>query len=370
MISDKAVKCPKCGTSVSKTDVSNSCIQNQEKETGPYDRQEQIAQKERELISAQGNVFQSGNSRQKKRGKVGIVFGIALLLLILILGGYWCYSRSDDQEIHQFVERFAKAVESGDKQTICQLYPKADKTKSLNISYQKDSVEVTRSKGNDTIEVQLNSLQSIRLFRGNKKQMYIASSKGLFAFPKEEMLLAMQTGWINTSLDDVEKAERLKDKQFIPWLEKKAVTVMKSKVKVAKSTVERGENVGNFGSTSADVYNYEVVLENMNNCDIAADAYIVSVVVKGYDFTWWADEGEKKEPYSDSCNSLTGKIIPKKGTVIFSWVSEEYGGAHGGRVPEELNCEVIFEPTKVDAVAAYEPTGKEYLEYLDWKNKQ
>lgn len=347
MISDKATKCPKCGCPTSKETTRYQSVDNN--------------------ATIEEVVFYE----KKKNSHRWLYVLLALLVAAIVGGGYWWYSKYDDeQKVLQFVERFAKAVEAGDKQTIFQLYPKADKTKSLNISYHKDSVEVIRSKGNDTIEVQLNSLQSIRLVRDDKKQMHIRSSKGLFVFPKEEMLLAMQTGWINTSLDDVEKAERLKDKQFIPWLEKKAVTVMKSKVKVAKSTVERGENVGNFGSTSADVYNYEVVLENMNNCDIAADAYIVSVVVKGYDFTWWADEGEKKEAYSESCNSLTGKLIPKKGTVNFSWVSEEYGGAHGGRVPEELNCEVIFEPTKADAVAAYEPTGKEYLEYLDWKNKQ
>ena len=167
----------------------------------------------------------------------------------------------------------------------------------------------------------------------------------------------------------MECADRLNEKDFVSWIEKKAIAAMQSKVKVIKSSVKLGENVGRWGSHSADVYNYEVVLENMNNCDIAADAYIVGIVVKGYDFTWWADEGETKSPYSESGNSLTGKMIPGKGTVTYSWVGEEYGGAHSGRIPEKLECNVIFNPSKEVAISAYEPTGKEFSEYLDSKDK-
>ena len=215
--------------------------------------------------------------------------------------------------------------------------------------------------------MKLSYKQSLRIVKDDNKQMRIVSSKGLFTFPADQIDFAMKTGWINTSLDDVECAERLNEKGFVSWIENKAIAAMRSKVKVVQSSVKRGENVDSCGTGSVDVYNYEVVLENMNNSDIAADAYIVGIVVKGYDFTWWADEGYTKEPYSESGNSLTGKVIPRKGTVTYTWVSEEYSGAHSGRVPEELECKLIFDPLLADAFAAYKLTGKEYSEYIEWK---
>lgn len=347
MISDKAVRCPKCGS--------------------PVKKEETLRLSDEEIV-----VYEEPMPYKEDRTSIiKRYLLVALLVVAIIGGGYWWYSQSgDEKDAIQLTDLFVKAIETGDRQAICQLYPNAEKAESFDVSYHRDSVVVSRQHGNDTIDVKLSYRQSLKIVKDNNKQMRIVSSKGIFSYPADQINFAMKTGWIDASLDDVERVERLSEKEYVAWIEKRAIEAMKSKVKVVQSSVKRGENVGNYGSTSADVYNYEVVLENMNNCDIAADVYIVSVVVRGYDFTMWADEEETKEPYSESCNSLTGKMIPKKGTVIYSWKSEEYGGAHGGRVPERLECKVIFSPTKEDALAAYELTGKEYLEYLDWKRKQ
>jgi hypothetical protein len=347
LISDKATKCPKCGCATNK-DLTNYQVDE-----------------DRVLAEEPVNYEEDSGSNTKK------YLLIALLVAAIVGGGYWWYSQSGDkQEALQFVEQFAKAIEADDRQTVCQLYPNAEKAEAFAISFNKDSIVVSHQNGNDTIDVRLSYKQSLRIVKDDNGQMHVVSSKGLFSYPADQINFAMKTGWINPSLDDVECAERLNEKDFVSWIEKKAIAAMQSKVKVIQSSVKRGENVGSWGNQSADVYNYEVVLENMNSCDIAADAYIVGVVVKGYDFTWWADEGETKSPYSESGNSLTGKMIPRKGTVTYSWVGEEYGGAHGGRVPEKLECNVIFNPSKEVAIAAYEPTGKEFSEYLNSKVKR
>ena len=346
MISDKAVRCPKCGCQIKK--------------------EETLHQSDEEIVVSEEHL--SYEEDRTSNGKRYLL--LSLLVAAIVGGGYWWYSQSgDEKDALLFIEQFAKAIEAGDRQTICQLYPNAEKAESFDVSFNKDSVVVTHQNGNDTIDVNLSYKQSLQIVKDDNGQMHIVSSKGLFSYPANQINFAMKTGWINASLDDVERAERLSKKDYVAWIEERAIETMKSKVKVVQSSVKRGENVGNYGSTSADVYNYEVVLENMNNCDIAADAYLVGVVVKGYDFTEWADEGETREPYSESCNSLTGKMIPRKGSVTYSWVSEEYGGAHGGRVPEQLECNIVFNPSKEDAIEAYEPTGKEYFEYLDKKDK-
>ena len=348
MISDKASKCPKCGCPVMKEE---NPLPNH------VDDYETVEQEDYE---------EDTRSR-------GVLYAIIALLVAAIAGiGYWWYSlSSDEREVIQFVERFVKTLESGDKQAVQSLYPNADKAESFDVTFQKDSLVIVPNASKDTIDVKLSSNRSLRIAKDTEGNMQIVSSKGLFAFPAEQIDFAMKTGWIDVSLDDAECAERLKETQFVPWFEEKAVAVMKSNLKVTKSSVKIGEETVAWGpNMGCYAIHYEVVLENKNNCDIPGDAYVVSVVEKGYDYIWWADEGGTREPYSESMNSLTGKAIPKKGTVSYTWVGESYGGAHGGRIPQHLKCKIVFEPNKEAAIKAYEPDGKEYLEYMEWKSKQ
>ena len=164
MISDRATKCPKCGCPTTKG-------------TEPHIHQE----------TPQGQPFYYENKKGGRFRKW--LYGIiALLVAIIAGGGYWWYSQtSDEREVKQFVEKFAKAVESGDKQTIQQLYPKSDGAESLHVSYYVDSMSIVHPTGNDTLDVKLSHSQSIRLAKDAKRQMYIVSSKGLFDFSKEEI---------------------------------------------------------------------------------------------------------------------------------------------------------------------------------------
>ena len=316
-------------------------------------------------------VYYEGNDDNRTRKWL---YGVIVLLLAVIGGGgYWWYSQTEEErEVQEFVERFAKAVELGDNNLLHQLYPNAENAESLHVTYHKDSVAIIHMDGNDTIDVKLSHLQSLRLVNDvATKKMYIVSSKGIFTFPKEDVEFAMKTGWINGSLDDVEKAERLKDKEFIPWIEQKAISLMKENFKVVECSIKKGPELYSISVSSGIVaYNCTVVVGNNSKIDIPADAYVISVYKKGYYSTWWPYEGDSKENYSEHCKNLSEKVIPKHGTASFSWIEEAYEGSHSVDVPQSLMCKIVFEPNKDDAIAAYESTGKEYLEYLEWKNNQ
>ena len=145
----------------------------------------------------------------------------------------------------------------------------------------------------------------------------------------------------------------------------------KENFKVVECSIKKGPELNSISATSGIVaYNCTVVVGNNSKIDIPADAYVISVYEKGYYSTWWPDEGESKENYSEHCKNLSEKVIPKHGTASFSWIEEAYEGAHSMDVPQSLMCKIVFEPNKDDAIAAYESTGKEYLEYLEWKNNQ
>lgn len=375
-VSDGASACPNCGCPIENVTLCSECNQliPDGVEVCPNCGYPLMKEKEggepKEAVEEIKSVYNEEDEDNSRKWLYGI---IALLVALIAGGGYWWYSRSDDErEVKQFVEKFAKAVELGDKQTIQQLYPKSDGAESLHVSYYVDSMSIVHPTGNDTIDVKLSHSQSIRLTKDAKKQMYIVSSKGLFDFPKEEIDFAIKTGWINSSLDDAVKAERLKDKEFIPWLEQKAISLMKENVKVVESSIKKGPETSGWGGTAGGMiaYNCNVIVANNNNCDIPANAYLIAIEVKGVDWEWYGPNYETKEGYSEFVDSLTGKLIPPKGTVSFSWIIEEVSGAHSGRTPQKLKCKIVFEPNKDDAIAAYESTGKEYFEYLEWKNSQ
>jgi hypothetical protein len=142
LISDKATKCPKCGCATNK-DLTNYQVDE-----------------DRVLAEEPVNYEEDSGSNTKK------YLLIALLVAAIVGGGYWWYSQSGDkQEALQFVEQFAKAIEADDRQTVCQLYPNAEKAEAFAISFNKDSIVVSHQNGNDTIDVRLSYKQSLRIVK-------------------------------------------------------------------------------------------------------------------------------------------------------------------------------------------------------------
>lgn len=103
MVSDKAVRCPKCGCPTKEKTVLH---------------QEDAAR----------NVMPVYDEEESHTNKWLYVV-IALLLAAIAGGGYWWYSQSKGhQKVQLFVEQFLKAVETGDREAIRNLYPYAADT--------------------------------------------------------------------------------------------------------------------------------------------------------------------------------------------------------------------------------------------------
>ena len=308
MISDKATKCPKCGCPTTKGTESHIPQETPQVQPVYYEEEE------------------GGRSRKW-------LYGIIILLVVIIAGGcYWWYSQtSDEREVKQFVEKFAKAVESGDKQTIQQLYPKSDGAESLHVSYYVDSMSIVHPTGNDTIDVKLSHSQSIRLAKDAKKQMYIVSSKGLFDFPKEEIDFAIKTGWINSSLDDAVKAERFKDKEFYKSIVNefcsnfKKKVIQKGSLRVLKPAEfelddwKLGITMANTTDVVISGRDYKVTMkvwdQNLYNNSLNENAAFFSITIKGKDI---APNGETLMSHS-----LKGTQMVKDNSVRIQWLIDD-----------------------------------------------
>ena len=308
IISDRAIKCPKCGYSTTK---------KEEKFVPPV------------VPQVQPIYYEENEGGSSRKWLYGI---IALLVVVAAGGGYWWHSQSkEEREVKQFVEKFAKAVELGDDQTIRRFYPESDKAESFHVSYYVDSMSIVHPTGNDTIDVKLSHSQSIRLTKDAKKQMYIVSSKGLFDFPKEEIDFAIKTGWINSSLDDAVKAERLKDKEFYKSIVNefcsnfKKKVIQKGSLRVLKPAEfelddwKLGITMANTTDVVISGSDYKVTMkvwdQNLYNNSLNENAAFFSITINGKDI---APNGETLMSHS-----LKGSQMVKDNSVRIQWLIDD-----------------------------------------------
>ena len=203
IVSDKATKCPKCGCPTKEKTVLH---------------QEDAAKNDMPMYD--------GDENHTKKWLYGI---IALLLAAIGGGGYWWYSQSKgDQKVQLFVEQFLKAVETGDRATIRNLYPYADSADSLTLP--RTEFMVSKIEESDNYKVVWNKDVWLEIALWEKEGWTIVSSQGFFAWPDDVMDFAKKTGQWKAGLTDKELAERISDDKFKKTLMDEFCTAFKKKV--------------------------------------------------------------------------------------------------------------------------------------------
>lgn len=348
MVSDKADRCPHCGHPI---------IENNP------DSQEQMAAND----DASG-YQEKASSRKWLYALIGVlvvaVAGLAFLLFGRNGGG--------NGEVKELVERLSAAVTKGDSLTVRSLYPNAQQADSLSLVCNIDSLQIEET--DNGWKVSAKEGLSLLVERDKSTDsLYVKESYGIFAYPQKRLALAKGTGWYDTSLNDLTNAERMADTLFVNWLKEKAVKWVKDQVKITKSAVRKGKEKS--GYPEIPVVNFDtfctVEVSNQSDNEIAGDAYSVYAREKWNSFEWWPDTSSKLYPESGKLHTLTGKPIPAKGSVTYSWKGEGgYGMAHSGTTDYRLDSSLTFTSRlAATALDAYTPTGNEYQEYLAEKGK-
>lgn len=149
----------------------------------------------------------------------------AVLLFLLVFA-----SCDKNKEIKQFATDFAAAVQGGDKSQITKMYPGATDVDEFASDFKMDSIQIKEDNMTGGYKVSLGNGNWFVVTGKDKELFKIVSSHGLFAYPKEQMTFAQETGWIKKDMDDQEMRKAFADTTFYDFLFDKTVEQLKKSV--------------------------------------------------------------------------------------------------------------------------------------------
>ena len=253
-------------------------------------------------------------------------------------------------DVKQFMADLSASIEKNDKTAIEKIYPDAAKADSLALAFDAEKAQM-ETNDDGSIKIELGEGKDITVIKNEGDDgMKVKSSHGVFAYPADRLDLAKKTGQWKDGLNDMEQAERMNDTLFVKYLNDKIagaiIENLKSKVKVTKSIANY--NMDNLQATGV------VVVSNQSDRQLEGNEYMVTA--KLYEVTgFYHTKG-----YIGS-RTLTGKVIPANGQVTYSFSYSL------GAWPVDPVCTISINPRIENVMEDYQPTGKEYEEYLSQK---
>jgi len=326
MVSDKAARCPKCGCPTKEATVPHQ-----------------------EDVASDDMLVYDEEEDPTKKWLYGI---IALLLAAIAGGGYWWYSQSKgNQKVQQFVEQFLKAVETGDREAVRNLYPYADSADSLTAP-QSDFM-ASKIEGTDHYKVVWNKDVWLEIAPWDKEGWTIISSQGFFAWPDNVMVFAKKTGQWKAGLTDKELAQRMSDDKFKKTLMDEFCTAFKKKV-IQKGSLQVLEP----SMYELDEWTLGMVISNSNDVQILGNDYKVTMLIR--DQYLYLNNMDENEAWFSG--SIRGKDIPPNGETTLTHVLEGYQGVKDSSVKIQWNItnQQLFDKYFV-------AKGDEYDNYLKHK---
>lgn len=153
-----------------------------------------------------------------------------LLMIVALAMLASCSSGTDDRL--EFAKKFGKLVSENKVDSIHALYPASEVCDSFVLNYDANAIVINESESGRIYEVKYNDLASIVMEKLSDGGFKVVESRGIYAIGSELQEFALATGWISKDLNDVQKAENLKDTAFVDYLKKDFSNELKSKFRV------------------------------------------------------------------------------------------------------------------------------------------
>lgn len=272
---------------------------------------------------------------------------IQYLLLAMVAVMTSC---SGNSEVKQFAIDFADKVSKNQVASIRAFYPDAAKIDSFALDFNPDSIVVTETETPNVFRVSFSSNKNMLVQRADDGKLTVKESHGLYAISPKEMDFALKTGWVKQDMPDVQLATQMADTAFVSFLAKKAKETLKSNL-----VVKGWDCTWTWGLEALFV-----VIENKGDVDVSANDYAVKSMVDVRD-NW-------------------GGIPPQRGHVSVADVKAHETKKMRINMAEypdpESKSQINVRSTistiisDEDAINKYLiPTGNEYKEYLDAKER-
>ena len=255
---------------------------------------------------------------------------------------------AEEARNREFAERFAQAIQKNDTATLNRLYPEAMMADSLALKFVADSLEMETNDAGDTIRYRFGKDVTMVVVKDSIDSLHVVSSQGIFAYPTDKLDFAKKTGQWKKGLNDVEQNARMTDDQFLKYIIDKvsgnAIEELESKVRITQKSARILD----------DTYVMcTVAVSNDSDKPIDGNEYSVGVSITTYEHFM-----ESWIPIKSGSKTLTGKPIPPGGKAVYSW--RDWGSMGGAK----LSCSLHYNPHVENTLETYQPTGKEYEEYL------
>ncbi|MBO4658846.1 MAG: hypothetical protein J5637_04430 [Prevotella sp.] len=260
-----------------------------------------------------------------------------------------CLSACDkDKAVKEFVANYATAVTNSDTNAIQKMYPDAAKATSLTTSLNVDSMAVTDQ--DSVVLVGLGKDVDMKIRKGSDGTMTIVESHGLFAYPAKTLAFAKKTGQWKEGLSDAQQAARMADQGLVDYLFQSFNEQVKTGLSIIKTGTYgddyyQGEWVSSQGAT--------FTVKNHTPFDVPGSAYHI-VYKSGY----WGGGAMSSE-------IVAGKPVKAGETVMLR--TSRLGPNMESDTSQQL---VVKGFSKEEFLANFQPTGKEFDEYLLRKGQQ
>lgn len=266
------------------------------------------------------------------------LFALSILLLAAC-------SKDKSEDVRQFAADFAAKVSQNQKDSLLSMWPDVAEADSLALSYTADSIVVEQTANEGQFKVNFGSADMIVSVAEDGK-MTVGETHGLFAYPEDVMAFAKSTGQWVAELSDTALATRMADKDFKSFL----VKDFRSRFSKMLSIQGKADGVAHMGEFGYQSYiNWTVTVANATGKVVSGQDYTVT-----FPFI---------DPWTGGLYPITvyGKDIATNGTVRVS-VKNDYRvlDMKTPYINIKLSDETLFEKY-------FQPTGKEYEEYLSTK---
>lgn len=246
-------------------------------------------------------------------------------------------------KVKAFAADFASIVNSGSPDSLIAAYPDAALADSLHLEYIPDSVSINDAGSPNTYEINYGKGVSIVVeIPEDGSSVTVKSSSGLFSYPPEKISFARKVGAIDGTPDDKILAERMTSVDSL------STDLFNDYVASRKNAIRNlGATITKEIEFAVDLGKGYYTLKNTTDQPIAGDEYKIS----------WSSQSMGPGYMQSNSRLEDGKDIAAGGTVRIPF---EFTGHY----EESISGIIMKTPSKENFFRQYEPTGKEYAEYM------